>query len=138
MKLLNLFRASNSPAITIDEIQLVNRSALFVQPQEHYLKWAAHVSGESLTKIRHDLGSISPKVFLIAESESLPEESTLKELAPLIFESMLDDWWHERETWPQDRSYAIFKNWFTITHSSEAFDLCTTKLKRDPIDNYGV
>ena len=55
----------------------------------------------------------------------------LCKLCEEIFEEQLAGWYTGASTWPPDRSYRAFRQWFDYQYHSMLVDLCDEPLKRD-------
>ena len=102
----------------------LNRSAIVVRPKQPFLDWlhaADPTSGEiSLANLIQE-----PTIYLIPECDTDEEVAdVLRELCEEIFEEQLADWYTDTSTWPSDRSFEVFCQWFDYQHHSMLVDLC--------------
>ena len=73
-----------------------------------------------------------PAVYLIPECGTNKKlERVMRGLCEEIFEEQLDSWYREISTWPQDRSYEAFCQWFEYQHFSLLLDLCDKPFVRE-------
>lgn len=108
---------------------LVNRTALVLIPQEPYIKWAAKVSQEPVAEVRKRLQTEDFTAYLLPQNDGLElDEEVLKEVYLPLFEQLLEEWYLDKAEWPQDRSYATFKQWFNFIYCNAIIDLCPEKL----------
>ncbi len=56
-----------------------------------------------------------PTIYLIPEHDT-PDDvaDTLHELCDEIFTDQLEGWYRDRSSWPEDRSYETFGQWFDL------------------------
>jgi hypothetical protein len=106
----------------------LNRSAIVVKPKQRFLDWlhAADPTSHEITLL--DVCQ-EPTIYLIQECDT-DEDVTkvLKELCEEIFEEQLDGWYKDISTWPRDRTYDVFCQWFDYQHHSMLIDLCEEPL----------
>ena len=58
-------------------------------------------------------------------------QKALRKLCGEIFVEQLAPWLTDEETWPQDRSFAVFCRWFDWQHHALLIDLCNEPLTDD-------
>ena len=97
----------------------INRSALLVTPRAPFLQWAErHGDG-----VPYPVGE-ERTVYLLP---SYAFESELDELVEhyydIIFENELEEWMQDESTWPTERTYAAFREWFDVEVHSVVIDL---------------
>ena len=109
----------------------LNRSAIVVKPKQRFLDWL-HAVDPTSHGITLDDVCREPPIYLIAEwdtDEGLV--AILREVCEEIFEEQLDGWYRVPSSWPQDRSYEVFCQWFECQHHSMLFDLCDEPIIHD-------
>jgi len=112
-------------------MEALNRSAIVVKPKQPFLDWqhAADPTSHGITLFDVER---EPAVYLIPECDTSEDlADVLRELCEEIFEEQLDGWYRVTSSWPQDRSYEVFCQWFDYRHHSMLFDLCDEPLIRD-------
>ena len=74
-----------------------------------------------------------PTIYLIPECDT-PDDvvEVLRELCDEIFTKQLDGWYRDTSSWPEDRSYEVFCQWFDVQHHSMLVDLCDAPLIAEP------
>jgi hypothetical protein len=110
----------------------LNRSALVVKPKQPFLEWlhSADQTSHRLTLV--DL-SREPTIYLIPECDTPADvEDVLQDLCEEIFCEQLAGWYTDTETWPTDRSFGVFRQWFGYQHHSMLVDLCDEPLRGEP------
>ncbi len=109
---------------------VVNRCAVGIYPSEKLLAWAR----------QHDLdvdaaGAREPCLYLIPDYETEEEaEEILKEVYEAIFEAELDDWHRDTGSWPAERTYAVFRQWFEVRLYPLIQDLVGEELTATEVD----
>ena len=109
----------------------LNRSAIVVKPKQPFLDWL-HASDPSSREICLSDLSQEPTIYLVPECDT--DADVVKVLCKLceeIFEVQLAGWYTDASTWPRDRSYPVFRQWFDYQHHSMLVDLCDEPLRRD-------
>jgi hypothetical protein len=97
----------------------INRSAVLVTPRAPFLEWAEqHGNG-----VPYPVGEDRTAYLLPSYDMESELEGILKHYYDLIFESELEDWMRDQSTWPKDRTYALFRQWFDVEVDSVVIDL---------------
>jgi hypothetical protein len=107
---------------------MLNRSTVMVRPKQPYLDWAAQLDDSGVLPDPDD----ERTVYLIPEYDD--EDSAweiLEEIYLEIFERELEGWDEDESTWPQERTFAKFQEWFDIEINSLVEDLCGYELIDD-------
>jgi hypothetical protein len=75
-----------------------------------------------------------PTIYLLPESGSDKEATEfLSEVCDEIFEEQLNGWHQVPDSWPQDRRFVVFKDWFDHQFHSMVVDTCNTPLTSEKI-----
>jgi len=99
---------------------MLNRGALIVRPRQPYLDWANELDDSGVLPDSQG----EQTVYLIPSFESDEEaERILRRLYAEVFERELYGWHTDERAWPQKRTFAMFKKWFTIELHSVVEDL---------------
>lgn len=107
---------------------MLNRAALIVRPKEPFISWATSIDDDG---IGPEVGG-EHTVYLIPESDDdRGFERVLKKVWAEIFERELEGWYVDESLWPQNRTYAMFKKWFSIECHTIIEDLCASPLEDD-------
>jgi len=110
---------------------VLNRSSLIVRPKQPFLDWVNSYDGSSFpsSEVDHD-----QTVYLIPEYlNELDSHQVLKQVYETIFELELEGWCLDEGKWPNLRTLAIFKEWFTVEFHSMVIDLCGDPLIEDEL-----
>lgn len=107
---------------------MLNRAALIVRPAKSFLDRAAGLDDSGLVPSPDD----EQTVYLVPEFEDDDErEAILKAVWAELFERELLDWHMDPEDWPQNRTLAMFREWFRIEMHSIVEDLVDGPLEDD-------
>jgi hypothetical protein len=111
-----------------DKMDTLNRSAIVVKPTQPFLDWLHAADPTSLHLTLRDLLR-EPTIYLIPECDTEEDVAeALDKLCGEIFEEQLAGWYSDISTWPRDRSYEVFCQWFDYQHHSMLVDLCNEPL----------
>jgi hypothetical protein len=107
---------------------MLNRSTVMVRPKQPYLDWAAQVDDSGDAPDPAD----ERTVYLIPEYDDEDHAwELLEEIYPEIFENELYGWHTDEDAWPQERSFAMFQEWFEIELNPIVEDLCAYEILDD-------
>ena len=106
----------------------INRAALVVRPRQPYLDWAASLDEEAPAQIPAISKRMS--VYLVGEDPNEEEETApLEDYYEAIFETELAAWSEDEKQWPQQRSLAMFHEWFDVVGESVVTDLESSPIR---------
>lgn len=107
---------------------MLNRAVLIVRPRQPFLDWAAQLDDSGLVPNVEG----EQTVYLIPQFDDDDEaQKVLGRVFAEVFERELFDWHTDEAAWPQKRTLALFRKWFTIELHSVVDDLCDYKLVDD-------
>jgi hypothetical protein len=107
---------------------MLNRGVLIVRPRQPYLDWAAGLDNSGLVPDPDD----EQTIYLIPSFEDDEEAwKIVEEIYAEVFERELDGWHTDEAAWPQNRDFAMFKEWFDIELHSVVEDLCGDEIIDD-------
>jgi len=110
---------------------VLNRAVLIVRPKQPYIDWATGLDDSGLVPDTED----EKTVYLIPSFEDDDDaEEILKQICPEIFERELDAWHTDEADWPENRTLAMFKQWFDIELHSVVEDICEDEIVDDEDD----
>jgi hypothetical protein len=113
------------------KMDMLNRSAIVVKPKQPFLDWLHAADPTSMQLMLGDLIR-EPTIYLIPECDADEQVAeVLRELCEEIFDEQLASWYTDTSTWPADRSYEVFCQWFDYQHHSMLVDLCDESLIYD-------
>jgi hypothetical protein len=99
----------------------VNRSAITVIPRQPFIDWMQQLDepGEP----PYDVTDHNT-LYLINTADTAAEiDEWLQENFDRLFTNELNDWHEDEEVWPENRTYAMFKEWFDIKFSTMVYDV---------------
>jgi hypothetical protein len=77
-------------------------------------------AGPAFEESRND-----PTAYLLPEIEDLSElGAMLEEVWPILFDNELAAWNEDESTWPQERSLAMFREWFGVEFATMILERC--------------
>lgn len=111
-------------------MQTINRNLFIVKPKQAYVDWINALPDQdppvSLAYIRRDC-----HIYLIPEmindDEALEYIHAFKQE---IFEIELDAWYRDPQTWPKNRTSAMFDEWFELEFHSMIIDLHRKRIRK--------
>ena len=95
---------------------MINRAVLILKYKETAIKWINDSESykDSQTITSDDINNDST-VYLVSEEDSESQE-TLNAWLELnytqLFKSELSTWYSDENDWPQERTFALFNQWF--------------------------
>lgn len=114
---MNGFTMNSTPRFTL------NRTVVLLVPKQPFLDWINNVDPDDQTLTVEDLRDDN-EVFLIPQfNDNSDAEKWVGKRWDSLFEHMLMGWVDDEMTWPQDRTLAMFHEWFDIEIHSMAWDL---------------
>jgi len=125
--------------VALDRVYLVmgvvNRCAISVQALEPLKQWLEQLDPEAQAVFGHP-----PTLYLIPEYGCDEEgEELLEDCFEWIFESELSSWSEDRSTWPQQRDFALFRQWFAVNLHPMVVDLVDdVELRNGPTEEEKV
>lgn len=104
------------------DVNMINRAVAVIKPRQPYLDWAKSIPGlagdVTLDELRTDCITILiPNFDAVAESRAF-----IAGLSVNLFEMELGAWDRHPMTWPEDRSYERFCEWFDVEIHSIVVD----------------
>lgn len=109
----------------------INRAAIVIRPKQPFLDWLHYVDPRAMSLTLERLRSDTP-VYLAPEFDTNEEVlAWLEGEYENIFEDQLAGWYNRPPEWPQERTFAMFQQWFEISIHSELIDLSIEPLLHD-------
>jgi hypothetical protein len=110
---------------------VVNRCALGVRAREPLRAWAQTID----PVLEMDWGD-DPSLYLIPEYDNDEQGAELlRQGFDEIFQAELDSWCTDPQTWPQERTYELFLEWFEVIFYPVVEDLVDDEeLTNEPSD----
>lgn len=107
---------------------MINRTAVILSYRQPFFDWlerAAHptLSAEFMAKLSQDQG-----VYLIEAEDLTDLQDWLQENHDLLFDEELERWSQETASWPQQRDFALFSDYFHVRFALNVRDTGHTPL----------
>ena len=113
---------------------MLNRTALIVRPKEPFIEWARSIDDDGALPT----ADREQTVYLVPDfDDDRGFQHVLKQVWAEIFERELEGWYIDETLWPQDRTLAMFKRWFSIEYHTVIEDLCAWPLEDDENAQFG-
>lgn len=112
----------------------LNRSVAIIKPKQPFVDWANSVVDEDEQYSISDF-SIDCSVILLPVVNSDEEaEALIKDMFQDLFELELSSWIVIDEMWPENITYKMFMEWFSVEFHSMVFDSLKDDIEKDPYD----
>ncbi len=102
------------------EAGFINRIAITITPKQAFVDWLQKIEGNTLFphKIEDD------NIYLLEEKDTNEEiESYLRKNFDKIFVEELRLWYEDEKSWPANRNYKMFREWFSVAYTAAVYDL---------------
>ena len=107
---------------------MINRSAVIVRPKDPYIEWAKNLDDSGI--LPESQGERT--VYLIPEYEDDVEAmSVLGACYDFVFQAELEGWCTDESTWPKNRTFKMFREWFNFEFHSVVEDICGYEIADD-------
>lgn len=107
---------------------MINRGSVIVRPKQPYLDWAEQLDASGIVPDPEDERTI----YLIPEyDDDVEAMEILAKCFDIIFESELGGWHTDESAWPKNRTFNIFRKWFSFEFHSVVEDLCDFEIIDD-------
>jgi hypothetical protein len=114
---------------------MINRAALLLTYKKPAFRWVnAPKPGDPNPELPEESVNTDRTVYLIPEdaaASSVELEKWLQKNYSMIFENELFEWYVDETLWPENRSYAVFKEWFEVECHTVIEDLGQGELLDD-------
>lgn len=115
----NMMQQQESGNIEDFDENYIDRHAIVLKPRQPFIDWYNNLYPEepiSEDDVKHANTYLVD--LLINDMEGL-----LKKKYDKFFRLELEDWHDNKKEWPQNRSYKMFNQWFTVLISENIYDL---------------
>lgn len=100
---------------------MINRSSVIVRPKQPYLDWATQLDDSGMVPSPED----ERTVYLIpGYDDDVEAMEILAKHFSIIFEAELEGWHTDESAWPKNRTFTMFRKWFSFEFHSVVEDLC--------------
>ena len=114
--------------ILFEEEGYINRNAFVVKPKQPFKDWLNKLDGPQLFPVEIEENNI----YLVREMDSSKDnEKWLKKNFEAIFTKELFNWHTDKQAWPQNRTYKMFCEWFSVEMHSMIYDLEPYPVEKD-------
>jgi hypothetical protein len=97
-------------------------------PKQPFLDWLNDVDPDDAALNEEDIREDN-EVFLIPQFNDISDsEKWIEKRWSFLFEHMLMGWVEDEALWPEDRSLAMFRDWFSIEVHTMVWDLSEEQL----------
>ena len=117
--------------LSLDNLPAINRFVLVVEPTNVFLEWARKFPDEDPTLTPDELLE-DTSAYLIPQIDHDPD-LWLAQNFRKIFEIELNDWFVDATLWPKNRSFKVFKKFFSVRSCSIVIDMGEGPIKREYI-----
>jgi hypothetical protein len=121
-------------------MRMINRTAVVIKPRQPFLDWINNTPRLNLSlrvtmeELLEDCDTI-----LLPDTNSLEDAQDLLEpLKPDLFAVQLNEWLRDPSAWPQDRSTAVFDQWFALEVHSMVLDLVEEPILHEEDDGFDL
>lgn len=98
----------------------INRNAIIVKPKKPFFEWLNEVFKDEARVTSMEENNI----YLVREMASNEDvEKWVSKNFESIFANELNDWCADEDEWPDQRTYKLFQEWFSIEIHSMILDL---------------
>jgi hypothetical protein len=116
---------------------MINRGAILLRYKEPAVRWI-HEADPCPDEVPMTLEEVNREriVYLVSEDDADGDdavESWVRLNFELLFENELEGWYTDPDLWPQDRSYELFREWFSVECHSMLVDTVDDVLIDDEI-----
>ena len=113
---------------------MLNRAVLILKLQEPGLNWLNQVDANDSSPMTLEEANMENTVYLISEEDS-ESPDTLNAWLELnyqnLFETELENWYGDESVWPENRTYSLFKQWFSAECHTVIIDTVNAPLIDD-------
>lgn len=106
----------------------INRNAITIKVRQPFIDWLQKIGNNTLFLPQNE----KDNVYLLEEKESKKDfESWLKMNFDKIFKLELSAWSEDKKSWPANRNYKMFREWFDVSFNSLVYDLESSPVSKD-------
>jgi len=108
--------------------EAINRIGVVVKPRKPFIDWLNYLYEDK----DEAMVSEDNNIYLIREMDSNEEAMEwLKDNFEPIFDNELLDWNTDENTWPQNRTWQVFRQWFDVEICSMLLDMEDDVIEKD-------
>ncbi|MDD5456418.1 MAG: hypothetical protein PHV30_05225 [Candidatus Margulisbacteria bacterium] len=116
--------------------EIADRSAVSIKPKQPFADWLNKIfPDEKQFTLKELLYSVNSSVYLIPPADTPEEvEEYLAAIFDSIFSNELITWVTVDSLWPQNRTFELFKSWFSWDIAPIIFDLAEEHVHDEDCD----
>jgi hypothetical protein len=112
----------------------LNRSVAIIKPKQPFVDWANSVVDEDEQHSISDFSTDCSVILLPVVDSDEDAEALIKDMFQDLFELELSSWIVIDEMWPENITYTMFMEWFSVEFHSMVFDSLKDDIEKDPYD----
>jgi hypothetical protein len=112
-------------------MDVLNRSVAIIRPKQAYLDWIRTLPGPYYETLE-DLREQSRAVLIPETSSSEFAIEKLRDSAEQLFEMELEAWMPGKLSWPENRDFDTFVEWFDIEIHLLVIDSVSAEIQKEP------
>jgi hypothetical protein len=113
---------------------MLNRDLLIVRYKQPFVDWVNEADPNPGHRIKQQDANEDSPAYLIHEFASEEFDSWLEAYYPILFETILGEWYTDPVLWPQDRTLKLLKDWCELEVHSMILDSVNGPLLDDEIE----
>ena len=113
---------------------IINRSVAIIKPKQPFVDWANSVVDEDEQHSISDFSTDCSVILLPVVDSDEDAEALIKNMFQDLFELELSSWIVIDEMWPENITYTMFMEWFSVEFHSMVFDSLKDDIEKDPYD----
>ena len=102
---------------------MLNRTAVILKCKEPFIRWVnkSDSNGKNPDITQSDANE-DKTVYLISDDDGENIDNWVRLNFKSLFEAELEDWYRDKNLWPKERDYKMFKDWFDVEWHSVIID----------------
>lgn len=109
----------------------INRSVAIVRPKQPFVDWANQLPDAGNAISLHSLQSDCLTILIPEYAKENEAKVYIDLIYEEIFEEELSGWCGQESWWPQDRTEALFWQWFEMEFHSIVMDSCESDIDKE-------
>ena len=95
-------------------MDVINRAVAIIKPRQPYLDWAKRLPGPPDDVTLDEMHTDCTAILIPDFDDPTEAEAFIATIAADLFDMELDAWHRDPKTWPEDRGYETFREWFDV------------------------
>jgi hypothetical protein len=113
---------------------MINRAAIVVRAKEPTVAWINSV--DPVFNITLEEVNVEATVFLISPEDADEFDYWLEKEYLQIFKMELSGWYQNEDVWPEDLSFELFNDWFSVELHTVIEDLDGSSIEEEDEEEY--